>query len=981
MKRKNLPLSLALISIVLGVIALGFSHKQSESKYSPRLIDESSLVYGIKPSVEYLAQIRNNQNTGVIAPEYLEKLQNQLDDFTSNRSSVNMTWRQLGPDNFGGRTRAILFDNQDVNTNTVFAAGVTGGIWKSGNVGTSWFKVNSSNYNLNVSCMKQGANGTIYAGTGESFAAETVSGLDELGFTGGFMGQGIFKSVDGDNFTLIASTRPQLNEETSAWSFVNELAIDMNSGRVYAATNSGLMYSDNEGDSWSVAKDTSGVELNMNSMDVQVSSDGAVVAFIDEYCYISTDGNADAFVTRSTGDSVSLPDANVGRIEFAFAPSDPNILYASVANNLGSLYNIYRSDDKGVNWRIIQPGSHTINIFSGQGIYDNALTVFPENADKIILGGINAWEGEKIQETGYFAWKSISTAQVPTSSSNYLHVDHHTYVFRPGTNNFFMIGTDGGIAVGAVESGGYSFQGSNRSYFTTQFYSIGPSGLGNYVVGGAQDNGTILITGEGNTKNEGEEIYPGDGCACVASIINKDVLVVSEPASEQNFIFRSEDGGVNYSTEFVDDLSLQVSFFVTPISLWESFDNQNSRDSVWYHAKSTIAGGTEVQVISKNSNQPFYYTTPSDVTLLEGDSIIVQDIVSSRLFVATYNKVYMTNELHWFDKVPQWFEISNLDVGFDGSSQCMSYSSDANHLFVGTREGRLYRVSNLALAYDSIHADARSAECIVSTQEIPILIPGTSDPVSQVITSVAVDPENPANVMITLGNYGNDYYVLYSENALDEFPVFTSRQGNLPQMPVYSSIIEMSDTDMAIIGSEHGIFVTEDITQDSPVWMRQDSLMGSVPVFQLLQQRVSKTADTVTFVNGNEITKVVYPGTDNYGVIYAATYGRGLLRCNLFQRPVGIDDNYTENEQNFLELKVFPNPVVTSATMEFESNERGVANIVVYDLAGRMNMSFDENVVKGLNKLDIDLSTLKTGTYIIHIVIGNDVYSQKIIAN
>ncbi len=981
MKRKNLPLSLALISIVLGAIALGFSHKKSESNYSPRLIDESSLVYGIKPSVEYLAQIRNNQTTGVIAPEYLQRLQNQLDDFANDRSSVDMKWSQLGPDNFGGRTRAILFDNQDATAGTVYAAGVNGGIWKSSDVGTSWSKINKGNYNLNVTCMAQDASGTIYAGTGESFAAETVSGLDELGFTGGFMGQGIFKSTDGDNFTLIPSTTPQFNDETSEWAFVNELAIDMSSGRIYAATNAGLMYSSNAGESWAVAKDTSGAELNMNSMDVQVSSDGAVVAFVDEYCYISPSGNAEAFMTRSTGDSVSLPSSNVGRIEFAFAPSDPNILYASVANNLGNLFNIYRSDDKGVNWRIVMPGSHTINLFSGQGKYNNVIAVFPENPDKVLLGGINAWEGEKVQETGYFAWRSISTAIFTPFSPSYLHVDHHAYVFRPGTNNTFMIGTDGGVSLGTLESSYYSFQGSNRSYYTTQFYSIGPSGLLNYVVGGAQDNGSILITGEGNTDYEGEEILDGDGCATVVSVINKDVLVVSEPGNEQNFIFRSEDGGANYSTEFVDDLSLAVNFFVTPISLWESFNNENSRDSIWYHAKTTIPGGTKVQVRSRNSKQPFYYTTPSDVILYEGDSILVQDIVSSRLFIATFNKVYMTKELHWFDKVPEWFEISNLDVGFDGSSQCMSYSSDANHLFVGTREGRLYRISNLALAYDSIHADVNSAECIVATQEIPLYIPGTTEPISQVITSVAVDPQNPANVMVTFGNYGNDHYVMYSNNALDEVPTFTTRQGNLPQMPIYSSIIEMSDTDIAIIGTEYGIFATEDITQESPVWMRQDSLMGSVPVFQLLQQRVSQLADTVVLVNGNEVIEVVYPGTNNYGVIYAATYGRGLLRCNLFQKPVGIDDNYVDNKREILDLKVFPNPVSTNATLEFETFGKGMANITVYDLAGRQTLSIDRNVIKGMNKLDVDLSTLKTGSYIIQIIVGNDVYSQKIVTN
>jgi len=990
MKRKILPLSLTLITIVLAVLVLSFSNNRSESKYSPRLTDESSLVYGIKPSVEYLASIRNNQTTGVIAPENLNLVQNQLANLDGSRFDVDLRWRQLGPDNFGGRTRAIMFDNQDASAKTVYAAGVSGGIWKSLDLGVTWDKINSSNYNLNVSCMKQAENGTIYVGTGESFAAETVSGLEELGFTGGFIGQGMFKSDDGENFTLMPSTQPQFNDDESSWAFVNEIAVI--GAKIYAATNTGLMYSNDNGNTWSTATDTAGVELNMNSFDVQVSSDGAVVACVDNECYISTTGDTDAFINRSTGDSVSLPSSNVGRIEFAFAPSDPNILYASVVNNSGSMKGLYRSDDKGQNWRIIQPNSSSTPIFVGQGIYDNALTVFPENPDKILVGGINAWEAEKIQEDGFFAVKSISTSQVPTFFPSYLHVDHHTYVFRPGTNNTFMIGTDGGVAIGNISAGEYEFQQANRKYFTTQFYSVGPSGDGNYVTGGAQDNGTILITGAGNTTAEGEEIRDGDGCATVVSVINKDIVVVSEPANDDGipYLFRSEDAGVNYSGQFVGPINgdLDDEFFYTPIALWESFNNLNSRDSVMYHAKETIPGGTTIQVLSNNSGQPFYYTTPEDVTLNAGDSLNIQDLVSSRLFVASSNKVFMTSELHLFDKTPEWFEITNSNFGFIGDAQCIGVSNDANHIFVGTRDGKLFRISNLALAYDYDRADVNSPECIVSTQEIDLTIPGGSE-ITQVVTSVSVDPGNPDNpnnpsnnVMVTLGNYGNDHYVLYSTNALDETPIFESRQGNLPQMPIYSSVLEMTNNEMGILGTEHGIFVTEDISADNPDWVRQDSLMGSVPVFQLLQQRVSKTADTVTLVNGNEVIEIVHPGTNNYGVIYAATFGRGLLRCNVFQKPVGIEDLTNENPVGkSLSINVYPNPVSTYASLEFEAFNNGNADISVYDLSGRKAMALNNKVLKGINKFEINLSELQAGSYIIEIIVGTDVYTQKIIAN
>ncbi len=978
MKRKFLPFSLTLITIVLGALVLSFTSNRSDAEYTPRMSDEASLVYGIKPSEAYLTSIRNNQNTGLISPADLEKVQNQLTNFENSRADVTLDWHQLGPDNFGGRTRAILFDNRDAGAQTVYAAGVTGGIWKSMNVGTTWTKINTNTYNLFVSCMAQDANGNIYVGTGESFAAETMSGISEFGISG-FMGQGIYKSTDGENFSLVQSTKPDYNNNESNWAFINELAIASN-GTIYAAANSGLRYSADGGDTWSVAKDTAGTDLSMNAMDVQVSGDGALIACIDNMCYISPSGDANAFRMRSTGDSISLPAENVGRIEFAFSQSDPNIVYASVANSSGDLYGIYLSEDKGVTWRVVLPGSPSVVIFGGQGIYDNAITVFPENPYRILVGGINAWEGVKTQETGLYSWTGISTGLVPTFSPNYLHVDHHTYVFRPGTTNSFLIGTDGGVALGVSETDGYTFEQSNRNYFTSQFYSIGVSGRENFVTGGAQDNGTILITGDGNTQKQGEEIFPGDGVATVVSQINQNVLVVSEPANEQDFIYRSEDAGINYSTQFIGGLSLGVNAFYTPVALWESYNNPNSRDSVMYHAKQNIPGGTTIQVLSANSDQPFYYTLPQDMSLNTGDSMAIQDIVSSRLFIATFNKIYMTKELHNFGKTPEWFEISNFFSGFIGTPQSLGFSNDANHLWVGTQDGKLYRISNLALAYNYDRADVNSPECIVSTQEVPLTIPGTSDPITQVVTSIAVDPQNPENVMITLGNYGNGHYVLYSENALDEVPVFESRQGNLPAMPVYSSVIEMTDNNLGIIGTEHGIFVTENIKADNTVWTKADDKMGSVPVFQLFQQRANNAADTVTLVNGNEIIEIIFPGVNNFGIVYAATYGRGLFRCNTFRKPVGVEENVAEGKSEILPMEIYPNPVSEFTTFEFESNSSDLAEISIFDLSGKMVINSNQQVNKGLNKLNLNLGGLNAGSYVVRMVIGTDVYSHKIIA-
>ena len=131
--------------------------------------------------------------------------------------------------------------------------------------------------------------------------------------------QVVFLSTDGKNFSLLQSTKPDFNNMESDWAFINELASDQGNGRIYAATNTGLKYSNDGGDTWQTAMDTAGTELNSFAWDVQVGSDGSVITCVDNLAYLSINGNVNNFVLRSTGDSVSLPDADVARIKFAIA--------------------------------------------------------------------------------------------------------------------------------------------------------------------------------------------------------------------------------------------------------------------------------------------------------------------------------------------------------------------------------------------------------------------------------------------------------------------------------------------------------------------------------------------------------------------------------------------------------------------------------------------------------------------------------------
>ncbi len=254
-------------------------------------------------------------------------------------------------------------------------------------------------------------------------------------------------------------------------------------------------------------------------------------------------------------------------------------------------------------------------------------------------------------------------------------------------------------------------------------------------------------------------------------MINPNAFVYSR---DPGVIVRSEDKGENTSVNFEPPAS---NIFMTPILMWENFEDHNSRDSVKYYATADFVAGDVVKCRSANFDHPFDHMLTEDLPY--GDSLMVQDIIQSKLFNANAGNsgIQMTKGTLKFDEPGEFWKIADAP----GFPTCISASADANFLFVGTDDGKLYRISNIALAYDSLRADIGSSACIIATDELQI--PEFQD---RFVTSVSVDPQNPEHVIVTLGNYGNEDYVYRTTNALDSLSlvIFENITGNLPWMPV-----------------------------------------------------------------------------------------------------------------------------------------------------------------------------------------------------
>ena len=136
------------------------------------------------------------ENLEVIRKELLVERQRLLASGRVPGDAVDNSWVERGPTNVGGRTRAIMFDPNDPTRETVFAGGVSGGLWKNtaiSNAGSTWTRVNIAD-NLNVSSLAFDPNNTniFYVGTGECYTAGDAGG------------NGVWKSINaGSTWTRV----------------------------------------------------------------------------------------------------------------------------------------------------------------------------------------------------------------------------------------------------------------------------------------------------------------------------------------------------------------------------------------------------------------------------------------------------------------------------------------------------------------------------------------------------------------------------------------------------------------------------------------------------------------------------------------------------------------------------------------------------------------------------------------------------------
>ena len=750
---------------------------------------------GLPPNkyFEQMWELTINPATGKLDDGKITLLREQLlQERLANRNPGHSSnaWEERGPNNVGGRTRVILFDPNDSSNNTVYAGGVSGGLWKNTNITSSssqWARVTGVPGNLSVTSITVDPNNSNiwYAGTGEQYTAGDV------------VGTGVYKTTDGGT-TWSAVNIPAAGDATFEYSatnlflsgifYVNDIVAWNNGGNtelfvgvgafVYgdASTPSnwlglqtaGIYRSTNGGSTWSRIEQANMSHVQNSKTYYYIPNDFEIGA--DNKLWMGTIGNAfgqgGGRVYSTTNGSTwteagASPLTDSDRVELEPSASNANKLYALTEGNSSPVH-IYETTNgfSSITSKSLPSDADTgipANDFCrGQAFYDLMIEADPNNDNIVYVGGIDLFRSTN----GGNSWGQISkwsnNNNLAGLSCSLVHADQHAMTFRPGNSNQALFGTDGGVYYASSLSSAQNSNvigARNNNYNVTQFVKagIGPDGSGDtngIFSAGAQDNGTQAFR-DGNTSpgiNSSEELSDGDGF----------------------YTFIDKDGQYAIAT-FVNNVIYRFSL------PWNGLGRRQGGATTLSSSQTT---GDFVNQMDYDSDANRLLTNNSSGTSYSIRSINVASNSSGTFTNAALNAK------------PTAFRASPFA---------------SNTWYVGMANGgmvRLTGVGNNSASFTTV-----------------------TTPFVGSVSSVRFG-ETANDLIVTIHNYGVTS-VWYSSNAGSSW---SNKEGNLPDIPVRDVLQNPLNRNEAILATQLGVWSTENFNDASPTWVQSYNGMSDVSV-------------------------------------------------------------------------------------------------------------------------------------------------------
>ena len=469
-------------------------------------------------------------------------------------------------------------------------------------------------------------------------------------------------------------------------------------------------------------------------------------------CY-STDGG----LTWHTSVS-SLPWS--GRVELTYAAHDSATVYVSVDRGSGE---IWKSTDGGQTYnkqKGLNENGLPANLLGQQGWYDNVIWAGdPQDDNLVVVGGIDLWRSAD----GGDNFRRISE----WSADQSVHADHHAIAAHPNfdgtTNKTVFFGNDGGIyktddirTVGSDQDRTQGWIRLVNQYAVTQFYSGAGNASTGTIIGGAQDNGTLSFT-PARGSQQWIEILGGDG-----GFVAADPMDTNYFYSEYVYLglYRNSDGASSDNTWWENYISGQ--YWNGGLGRWD-----------WKPAPYTIPDAM---------NENALFIAP-----------FVLDPDESNRLLAGGNSLWRTNDAktpNTDDSGPSWASIKP-GVGSLISAIAVA-QGDSDIIWVGHVNGEIYVTHDGTNATPNWQLVGQSGPNALS--------------VHRYCTRITIDPTDHNTVYVMFGGYvsGNVW------KTTDGGQTWSNIGSALPQAPVRSLVIHPRRADFLYLGTEVGVFTSED---------------------------------------------------------------------------------------------------------------------------------------------------------------------------
>ncbi|WP_157593067.1 FlgD immunoglobulin-like domain containing protein [Rufibacter tibetensis] len=787
------------------------------------------------------------------------------------------TWDRRGPYNIGGRTRALAIDRN--NENIILAGGVSGGMWRSTNGGTSWVKVTDPEMLQSVTSISQdkrpGKGNIWYYSTGEVLG----NSANKPGAT--YLGNGVFKSIDnGVTWNPLASTQAVgTTQLTNVFQLTYRVATNpanTTQDEVFVATIGSIRRSTNGGNTWTYvlgfgagtgADRITDFNASPYFTDIAIGENGAMYAALSQFS--TGEGSAKKGIFRSTNGTgwtditpAGFP-ATYERIVLDIAPSNENIVYFLVytETNETSQANLwkyeYRSGDgsgSGGTWTNLSENLPMLGDKSGdldlQGGYNMVVKVKPNNPDYVVLGGTNLY-----RSTSGFANTTATTkigGYVASNASYALypkhHPDQHEVAFYRSNPNRMISAHDGGLS--RTENNNASsvvWESLNRGYQTTQFYTVAMdlNTTNDFVVGGMQDNGCWAVN-DIEEQTSWIEQLGGDGA--FTAVTTHSLLVSSQSGTVYRYAFNDAGRRIGYAR--IDPPQTTGYLFVNPYTI-----DPNNEYTMFLPAGDTLWRNKNIAQIP--------LSTSGDQSNLG------------------------------------WEVVANLGTNEAISSVSVS-KSPANVVYFGTRAGKLYKFENGAAA-----APTR------------VNVTGANFP-SGNIQCIAIDPRDANKVIVVFTNYRVESLFYTTDGGTSWTPVSGTLeedgnvQGNGPSTRWLTILPNPDGTAKYLVGTSTGLYSASTLTGSATNWIREGaSTIGQVPVDMVL----SRTTDDLVVVG---------------------THGNGVF-SRRYSGPLASKEEIANASQFGLKQN-YPNPFRAggATTIPFTLEKPAEVKLVLYNLSGQV---------------------------------------------